>query len=120
MVGAIHYVSTKCEKQVFLWVINFHRQWTIMSCKQDICGKTHQIPWKSTIYDHFVKEGIECSIENIESCLKSLVQNGLIENRDAIGNDSFFFLGEHRASQGNNYEDTGSIEKHKTAIKYMT
>ena len=64
----------------------------ILKAIVDIRGKTHHRPWKATIYDHFVKEGIKCSIEEVETGLDRLVQNGLIENRGVIGKDSFFIL----------------------------
>ena len=38
-----------------------------------ISGKAHHRPWKATIYDHFVKEGIKCSIEQVETGLDRLV-----------------------------------------------
>ena len=46
----------------------------ILKAVSDIRGKTHHRPWKTTIYDHFVKEGIKCSLEDIESGLNRLVQ----------------------------------------------
>ena len=76
----------------------------------DIRGKPHHRPWKATIYDHFVKEGIKCSIEEVKTGLDRLVQSGLIENRGAIGKDSFFILETHKASQVNDCKENYSKE----------
>ena len=84
----------------------------------DIRGKTHQRPWKTTIYDHFVKDGIKCSIEEVETSLNRLVQNGLIKNRGANGKDSFFILDAPKASQVNNCKENDSKEKDEATIKY--
>ena len=92
----------------------------ILKAIVDIRGKTHHRPWKTTIYDHFVKEGINCSVEEIETGLNRLTQDGLIENRGAIGKDSFFILEATKASQVNNHKhkDNDSKEKDEATIKY--
>ena len=84
----------------------------------DIRGKTLQRPWKTTIYDHFVKEGIKCSIEEVETSLNRLVQNDLIKNRGANGKDSFFILDAPKASQVNNCKENNPKEKDEATIKY--
>ena len=89
----------------------------ILKAIVDIRGKTHHRPWKTTIYDHFVKEGIKCSMEEVETSLNHLVQNGLIENRGAIGKDSFFILEAPQASQVNNCKENDSKEKDEATIK---
>ena len=82
-----------------------------------IRGMTHHRPWKTTIYDYFVKEGINCSVEEVESGLNHLVQNGLIENRGAIGKDSFFVFEATKASQVNEYKDNQKQNEIETIDK---
>ena len=84
----------------------------------DIRGKTHHRPWKAAIYDHFVKEGTKCSIEEVETGLDCLVQSGRIENRGAIGKDSFFILETPKASQVNNCKENHSKENDEATINY--
>ena len=84
----------------------------------DIRCKTHHRPWKTTIYDHLVKEGIKCSIKEVEASLSRLEQNGLIENRGTIGKDSFFILDAPKASQVNNCKENDSKEREEATIKY--
>ena len=58
----------------------------------NIRGKDHRRPCYQTIIEHFLKEGFDCSKEEIEFVLNRLLENGLIKNRGAIGKDSFFIL----------------------------
>eukprot|EP00112_Aurelia_sp_Birch-Aquarium-sp1_P020483 Seg5292.2 transcript_id=Seg5292.2/GoldUCD/mRNA.D3Y31 product="hypothetical protein" protein_id=Seg5292.2/GoldUCD/D3Y31 len=89
----------------------------ILKAITDIRGKTHHRPWKTTIYDNFVKEGMNCSVEEVESGLHHLVQKGLIENRGAIGKDSYFILGATKSPQVNDYKDV-SKDKDEATIRY--
>ena len=112
-------VASWCETDVLSVAHKFSltMEDKILKAIVDIRGKTHHRPWKTTIYDHFVKEGIKCSMEEVETSLNHLVQNGLIENRGAIGKDSFFILEAPQASQVNNCKENDSKEKDEATIK---
>eukprot|EP00794_Sanderia_malayensis_P014877 gene14877-16423_t len=80
----------------------------ILKAITDIRSKNDHRPCKLTIRDYFLKEGFDDSAEDIELGLNRLAQNGLIENRGAIGKDSFFILEESKSqsSKVNNSQQT--------------
>eukprot|EP00794_Sanderia_malayensis_P020753 gene20753-22779_t len=80
----------------------------ILKAITDIRNKNHHRPCKLTIRDYFLKEGFDDSAEDIEIDLNRLAQNGLIENRGAIGRDSFFVHEESKrqSSKVNNSQQT--------------
>ncbi len=80
----------------------------ILKAITDIRGKNHHRPCKQTLIEYFLKEGFDCNKEEIEVSLNRLVENGLIENRGAIGKDSFFIIEEpkRQSSKVNNSQRT--------------
>ena len=72
-------------------------------------------------YDHFLKQGFEYSLDEVDSGLNFLEQNGLIEIR-AIGKDSYSMLEATKASNVNDHKVKDSKgkneEKDETISRY--
>ena len=66
-------------------------------------------------YDHFLKHGFEYSLDEVDSGLNFLEQNGLIEIRGTIGKDSYLMLEATKASNvnGHNVKDSKGKNEEK-------
>ncbi len=82
----------------------------ILKAITNIRGKDHHRPCKQTIIEYFLKEGFDCSKEEIEFGLNRLVENGLIKNRGAIGKDSFFIIEDKSQSSKANSSERAEDE----------